>query len=460
MIEENVFAINTAVYESTKYSPFEVMYGRKAKIPVQIKSNDGDTDDKERQQTGKKEPSPCKKQTRDTVNKERQQTGKKEPSPCKKQTRDTVNKERQQTGKKEPSPAGESVFDGDKDDKGKQQTTEEDPSPCKKQKRDTVNEEVYRNIKNAQEKQKKNYDRKFTGNINLCPGSVVFLRNFRRTTRLGDKTKPFWVGPYEVMKVLDKGRVQLKNLKSGQILKPLHDASNLKVKQQDEKESHQSSGQELPTKNDGKSKPETEATQNKRKFSNESKTRQKNKTQARHGYSDHRIHFRPVDWYWQETVADILNLHVQKKHYVHDVPNISVHATPQDKIRIIGDRNCFYRSLSCLIVGTEDEHTLLRRLMATHVQDNDDKYYQITNQKDYVRTSHMDTPKIFSTEVDIFAAATMFNTDIYVYTSHDRAVTAWLRYQPLHNVPQLFQRSDRGLFIRNMHDHFTPVFKV
>lgn len=44
-LDECVFAYNTAVHESSKYTPFELMFGRKAVIPIDLESpaqDDGD----------------------------------------------------------------------------------------------------------------------------------------------------------------------------------------------------------------------------------------------------------------------------------------------------------------------------------------------------------------------------------------------------------------------------------
>ena len=40
MLSEVVYAYNTAIQESTKYSPFEAMFGRKAKLPVDFNSKE------------------------------------------------------------------------------------------------------------------------------------------------------------------------------------------------------------------------------------------------------------------------------------------------------------------------------------------------------------------------------------------------------------------------------------
>ena len=44
-IDECVFAYNTAVHESSKYTPFELMFGRKAVIPVDLEVATEDTSD-------------------------------------------------------------------------------------------------------------------------------------------------------------------------------------------------------------------------------------------------------------------------------------------------------------------------------------------------------------------------------------------------------------------------------
>ena len=40
MLSEVVYAYNTAIQESTKYSSFEAIFGRKAKLPVEFNSKD------------------------------------------------------------------------------------------------------------------------------------------------------------------------------------------------------------------------------------------------------------------------------------------------------------------------------------------------------------------------------------------------------------------------------------
>jgi hypothetical protein len=63
----------------------------------------------------------------------------------------------------------------------------------------------------------------------FAAGSVVWLKNSKRDTKKGDKTKPRWLGPYTISRVLGKGVFQLCNQKTGAPLKTAVNQCRLRI---------------------------------------------------------------------------------------------------------------------------------------------------------------------------------------------------------------------------------------
>ena len=72
-------------------------------------------------------------------------------------------------------------------------------------------EEAADNIKSAQKKQKKHYDKK-AKEVNFKVGDRVLVHNTRKTTRKGGKLASCWTGPFVVQSVLQKGTYKLEGL--------------------------------------------------------------------------------------------------------------------------------------------------------------------------------------------------------------------------------------------------------
>ena len=89
--------------------------------------------------------------------------------------------------------------------------------------------DVANNISVAKRAQKEGYDKRHSSHKPLSVGTKVYIKNSRRIHRMGSKLEPQWIGPYEVIENLDKGRARLKNLKTGQKLKNVYHGSSLKV---------------------------------------------------------------------------------------------------------------------------------------------------------------------------------------------------------------------------------------
>nr|KAG5695504.1 hypothetical protein BaRGS_008007 [Batillaria attramentaria] len=77
-----------------------------------------------------------------------------------------------------------------------------------------VKNKIGENISRAQKKQKEYYDSRRAYDHGFRIGDKVLIINAARVHRMGGKMAPRFVGPYEVISVLPKGRLQLKNTKS------------------------------------------------------------------------------------------------------------------------------------------------------------------------------------------------------------------------------------------------------
>ena len=84
------------------------------------------------------------------------------------------------------------------------------------------------NIKKAQGKQRKDYDKRHGKPETTVPiGSKVFLQNLKRQDRKGGRFSYKWIGPYTLESISTKGLSELKNSK-GVTLKTKYNVSLIK----------------------------------------------------------------------------------------------------------------------------------------------------------------------------------------------------------------------------------------
>ncbi|XP_052276203.1 uncharacterized protein LOC127875286 isoform X2 [Dreissena polymorpha] len=129
---------------------------------------------------------------------------------------------------------------------------------------------------------------------------------------------------------------------------------------------------------------------------------------------------------------------------------------------IIGDGNCFFRSLSYIITGSESQHFQVRKAVCAHM-------HVIPIQKvmhspcqihEYLMTSKMEQIGQWATEVEIFAAANLLQSNIYMYT---KVGVNWKWAEFKHDY---LQRTSVGLpnvaiYIKHRNtNHFEPVMSV
>ncbi len=89
------------------------------------------------------------------------------------------------------------------------QAQEGDPDAQEEQRRN-VESEVKSNVENAQKKQKLHYDQKHAAGDLFTVGSLVLKKDFRRKRRRGGKMDYRWQGPFTITTVLGRGLYSLK----------------------------------------------------------------------------------------------------------------------------------------------------------------------------------------------------------------------------------------------------------
>ena len=124
---------------------------------------------------------------------------------------------------------------------------------------------------------------------------------------------------------------------------------------------------------------------------------------------------------------------------------------------ILGDGNCFFRTISYLLLGQEVKYDVIRARIIDYIMDpnNFDKLRSYISQhypsgEAYIQGEVMADLNTWATEVELFACAQLSGKDIVCYC-HRR----WLRY-PASGNPRKPTRS--AFFIANKNgNHFNPV---
>ena len=140
---------------------------------------------------------------------------------------------------------------------------------------------------------------------------------------------------------------------------------------------------------------------------------------------------------------------------------MSVTAKPLATVHVRGDGNCLFRALSYILLGHEGGHNDIRHLLCDFIQTNDARFFQITKFSRYVAKADMAKSGVWGTEVEIFAFATVFNTNVYFFSTMSKERSpCWLRYSPLEGIMADLVDTKKAVFLSNTHHHFEPVFSV
>ncbi len=120
---------------------------------------------------------------------------------------------------------------------------------------------------------------------------------------------------------------------------------------------------------------------------------------------------------------------------------------------IHSDGNCFFGALSHVFSGSETYHRAVRLAVVKHVEQSPDVYrnllrQEFTSVQQYVRDSQMKYVGTWATEVEIQAAADLFNVDIYTYSRQK-----WLKYSSSGGTT-----GNKGIYLKHCNEcHYEPI---
>ena len=174
------------------------------------------------------------------------------------------------------------------------------------------------------------------------------------------------------------------------------------------------------------------------------------------------IKFRPLSLFCRKPAGLQLGVHVGRKSGLRPV---KLTYTGEGLIcsdnfiehNILGDGNCFFRTISYLLLGQEVKHDVIRARIVDYIMDpnNIDKLRSYIPQhypsgEAYIQGEAMGDLTTWATEVELLACAQLSGKDIMCYCHR-----TWLRY-PASGKPRKPTRS--AFFIANKNgNHFNPV---
>lgn len=132
------------------------------------------------------------------------------------------------------------------------------------------------------------------------------------------------------------------------------------------------------------------------------------------------LQFLRVDAEWQLAAQDKLDGLID----VVPLPKASSVArpvgAPRMTVEIKGDGNCWFRSISYLMTGSQEHHAILRAKVTTFMQDNlreaVNRFSFTEDKPDYFDGWLMQGDGEWATEVEIMSTAAFLKTDIYTFT--------------------------------------------
>jgi hypothetical protein len=153
---------------------------------------------------------------------------------------------------------------------------------------------------------------------------------------------------------------------------------------------------------------------------------------------------------WQQNVCGMLQIKFirEVKYLLSNTAGSCLQGwLPQKQKRIVGDGNCFYRSLSFIVCGDEQNHEIMRALVVSHMNGPFDKKLKEIYSKELLANHQL---REWSTDAEVFGAASLLDVNIHVFVSY---LKLWQTFT--------VTKSDKtSLYILLECGHFEPIVSL
>ena len=132
---------------------------------------------------------------------------------------------------------------------------------------------------------------------------------------------------------------------------------------------------------------------------------------------------------------------------------------------IKGDGNCFFRSISYIITGCEEQHEFVRRTILIHMRAFGHLLFlwlngrTIDNVEEYIQLSGMEADGTWATDVEMFALSHLLGICLYAFDEH---YSKWSRYSPC-NIDNMITENnlcEMGIYLNHPRNHYEVATSV
>ena len=172
--------------------------------------------------------------------------------------------------------------------------------------------------------------------------------------------------------------------------------------------------------------------------------------------------YHPVDNQWQRMTCENMGLiYIQSNDITPGGLHVSL-TVPASIRSIRGDGNCFFRSLSYIITGSEEQHESVRLAIVRHMRAFGHLLHLHHDNRsidEYIHISKMDESSTWATQVEMFALTHLLGICLYVYSEH---FGRWNKYDPciLDSMITDGNLCNMGIYVNHPTNHFEVVTSI